>query len=227
MKDMFESLRLTDLPERNCGVIRGQSNTRPILWAIEENGTRAIVKDYSTNGFLYRNLIGRFLVWRESRALTRLGNLEGVPVLYRVIGGLALVIEEISGRNMEDMDRDKKLPAAFFRDLGELVQAVHDCGFAHCDLKRAPNILLGDNGRPHIVDWSASLSEGECRLSPLKYVYRRFLLDDFNAIVKLQLRHAPELVAPEDRRRYYHRGFAERCIRGLRDRGRDLLQKIA
>ena len=224
---MFESLRLTDLPLRNCGVIRGASNTRPTLWAVEENGIRAVVKDFSTNGFLYRNLMGRFLVWRESRALRRLGILEGVPVLYRVIGGLALVIEEISGRNMEDVKKDEKLPEGFFTDLRNLVEAIHECGFVHCDLKRAPNILLCENGRPHIVDWSASLSEGECRFYPLKSVYRRFLLDDFNAIVKLQLKHVPEMVGPEAKRRYYHRSMAERFIRSLRDRGRELLRKIA
>ncbi len=224
---MFESLKLSDLAKRQCGVLRKPSSTRPTLWVVEEDGVRAVVKDFSRNKFFYRNTMGRFLIWRESKAYRRLRDLKGVPTFYRVIGGLALVIEEIPGKSMEGLERGKKLTENFFAELRGLVENFHRCGLAHCDLKRAPNILMDPDGKPFIVDWSASISKREFRFFPLNLIYERFLLDDLNAIIKIQLRHSPEAITAEEKRRYYHRSKAEKMIRAIRDRLRELLQKLA
>lgn len=222
----FDSLKLSDLPRRQCGVVRKPSSTRPTLWVVEENGVRAVVKDYSTNKFFYRNTVGRFLIWRESKAYRRLRDLKGVPTFYGVIDGLALIIEEIPGKSIEGLEKEEKLSEAFFEELRGLVERFHSCGLAHCDLKRAPNILLGHDGKPYIVDWSASISKRQFRIFPLNLIYERFLLDDFNAIIKIQLRHSPDSVSTEEKRRYYHRGKGEKLIRAIRDRLRELLQKL-
>ncbi len=224
---MFDSLKISDLTEKQNTILRKGSNTRPTLWVVEEDGIRAVVKDFSTNGFLFRNIAGRFLVWRESKAYRRLKGLKGIPALYRVVDGLALVMEEISGRNVENIERDTRLPNEFFDDLEALVQRVHERGIAHCDLKRAPNTILGRDGSPHVIDWGASISDREFRFFPINIIYRRFLLDDYMAIIKLKLRHCPEAVSSEDMARYNHRSRAERLIRDIRNRLRELLQKIA
>ncbi|MGD9319438.1 MAG: RIO1 family regulatory kinase/ATPase [Desulfobacteraceae bacterium] len=224
---MFESLKISDLPHRNLGVLRKPSSTRPTLWLVEENGMRAVVKDYSSNRFLYRNTIGRFLLWRERKAYRRLKGLRGVPTCYRVIDGLAIVIEEISGRNIEGLENEKGLSQEFFHQLQELVKNVHSRGLAHCDLKRAPNILLGHDERPYLVDWSASISKREFWLFPLNLIFQRFLQDDLNAITKMRLRHCPESVSPDEARRYFHRSRTEEMIRSVRDKLRNWLQRIA
>ncbi|MBW1998663.1 MAG: hypothetical protein JRJ29_11940 [Deltaproteobacteria bacterium] len=194
---------------------------------VEENGVRAVVKDFSSNGLLYRNTVGRFLIWREAKAYRRLKGLEGVPRFFRVMDGLALVVEEIPGRSMEDLEKDTTLPEEFFQSLKALVKAVHDRGLAHCDLKRAPNVILGEDSSPYIIDWSSAISWREFRFFPLNLIYRRFLQDDLNAIIKLQLRHCPESISSGELRRYHHRGKIERLVRRIRDEARDLLQKIA
>ncbi|MFH1487702.1 MAG: RIO1 family regulatory kinase/ATPase [Pseudomonadota bacterium] len=224
---MFESLTLADLLKKKCAVLREPSSTRPALWVVEEEGVRAVVKDYSLNGFLFRNFVGRFLAWREEKAYRRLRGLRGVPHFYRVIDGLALVMEEIQGKSLEGLERESRLSEAFFVDLKALIRSVHRRGLAHCDLKRAPNTLLGNDGLPYIVDWSAGISLREFRPYPLNLIFRRFLRDDLDAIVKLQLRHCPETVSSEDRARYDHRGRLERLVRAIRDNLRELLQKIA
>ena len=224
---MFKSLKLTDLHEPQYRILRSPSSTRPTLWAVEENGSRAVVKDFSRNGFLFRNVIGRFLIWRENKAYRRLRGLEGVPRFYNVIDGLAIVVEEISGGNIEGLERENPLEETFFHDLRRLVERVHDRGLAHCDLKRAPNVLIGENGKPYIVDWSASVSKSEFRFFPLNNIYKRFLTDDFNAITKIKLTHIPDSVSPEEKRRYYYRSKGEKLIRTIRDRLRELLQKVA
>lgn len=224
---VFADLTLSDLPHRQCGVIRGQSSTRPVLWVLEEGGVRAVVKDYSANGFLFRNIIGRFLVWRECKAYRRLQGLEGVPVFYGTVGGLAAVFEELPGRNVEGLEHETRLPETFFQDLRALVESIHKRGLAHCDLKRAPNTIIGPDGKPYIVDWSAAIARREFRFYPLTLIYQRFIQDDLNAIIKLQLRHCPETIDPEEMKRYLQRGPTERMIRCIRDLARDILQKVA
>lgn len=223
----FEGLKLSALSAGRGRVLRRPSSTRPALWLLEEGGRRAVVKDYRPNGFLFRHTVGRFLVWRERKAYRRLRGLEGVPALYAVIDGLALVMEEIDGEPVEGLEKEGRLTDRFFRDLEALVRAFHARGLAHCDLKRAPNILLGRDGRPYLVDWSAALFAGELRFFPLNRLYERFLQDDLNALIKLRLRHRPEGVTPEERRRYLERGPVERVVRRIRDRAREWLQRMA
>jgi len=226
-KFMFDSLELSNIPEKQCAILRRHSSTRPKICVVEENGVRAVVKDFSTGRFIFRNTVGRFLVWREAKAYKRLENIRGIPALYRVIDGLAIVIEEIPSTNLEDLETEKKLPDKFFDDLRDLVDRCHERGMAHCDLKRAPNTLLGHDGLPYVIDWGASISEREFRLFPLSHVYRRFLLDDYMAIIKLKLRHVPGAVTREERKRYNYRSSAEKFIRAIRDRLREILQKVA
>jgi serine/threonine protein kinase len=222
-----ESLTLSNLPEKRTATLRKPSSTRPALYRIEEGDARAVVKDFNANGRVFRNLIGRFLIWREKKAYRSLKGLKGVPALYGVVGGLALVIEEIQGRSIERFDEEERLPIRFFEALRDLVERVHQRGLCHCDLKRAANVLVGDDGSPYLIDWSAAILEREFRFFPARRIYERFLLDDRNAVIKLQLRHCPEAIPVEDLRRYQNRSAAERAVRKLRDRARRLLQKLA
>jgi serine/threonine protein kinase len=111
--------------------------------------------------------------------------------------------------------------------LRDLLGKVHRRGLCHCDLKRAANVLVGDDERPYIIDWSAAILEREFRFFPASLIYKRFLRDDSHAVIKLQLRHCPEAIPPEALRQYRNRGAAERAIRKLRDGARDFLQKVA
>ena len=114
---MFDSIQLRDLPKRRLHTLREPTSTRPALWVVEEDGHKAVVKDYSVNGILYRNAIGRFLVWREAKAYRRLRGLRGVPAFHRVINGLAVVLEQIPGRTVEGLEKERPLPKAFFDNL--------------------------------------------------------------------------------------------------------------
>ncbi len=223
---MFDSLKLSDLPQRQCAVLRRSSSTRPTVWRIEENEVRAIVKDFSSNRFFFRNTVGRFLVRREAKAYEKLVSLEGVPTLYRVIDGLALVIEEIPGIDLGTAKRGTRLPENFFNALKNLVESYHERGLAHCDLKRAGNILLGHDGLPYIIDWAAVIFKTEFRLFPLNYIYKRMIRDDYNAITKRKLYYIPELVSEDEKMKYEHRSWPEKWLRALRDRLRKILQKI-
>lgn len=223
----FEDLRISDLLRRQTGVLREGSSTRPFLWTLEENGVDAVVKDFSRNGILFRHTVGRFLVWREKKAYRRLRGLKGVPTLYRVIDGLALVLERIPGESLENLEKRRRLPKSFFDALEEVIGDAHARGVAHCDLKRAPNLLVGRDGKPYVVDWSAAVCRSELPFFPFNLVYRRLLRDDLHAITKMQLRHCPEEIGRERLVEYHRRSAAEILIRRIRDYLRDLLKRLA
>jgi hypothetical protein len=94
-------------------------------------------------------------------------------------------------------------------------------------MKRAANVLLGDDGMPYLIDWGAAICESEFRFYPLSLIYRRFLLDDLLAVIKHKLRNQPHRVSAADRARYEYRSLAERAIRAIRDRLRRMGQKVA
>jgi tRNA A-37 threonylcarbamoyl transferase component Bud32 len=223
---MLESLKLSSLTEAHCEILRHSSNTRPVIWVVEEKGVRAIVKDFSNSRFLYRNIIGRFLIWRERRAYEILKGLKGIPACYGVIDGLALTLEQIPSRPLKKHNKNIKLSDTFFDELKNIVDSFHKRGLAHCDLKNGANVLVGRDGRPYIVDWSGSISEKEFGFFPLNRIYLRFVLDDHFAIIKLKMRYAPETVTLEEKTQYAHRSRMERSIRDIRDRLRKILKKI-
>lgn len=224
---MFQSLTLKNLAEKQIGVMRKPTNTRPIIRLVEENGVRGVVKDFSVNGFAYRNTIGRFLLWRERLVYERLRGTKGIPTLYRKVGGLALVFSHIEGKNLEHLSPGDTPDVTFFERLTDLIHECHDRGVAHCDLKRSANVMIDASGTPYILDWAAAITAKEFCIYPFTLIHKRFMKDDFNAVTKLKMRYYPESIGDEEKRAYMHRGAGERAIRAVRDFARKWLQKIA
>jgi RIO-like serine/threonine protein kinase len=109
--------------------------------------------------------VARRLLARERAALRRLDGLEGVP---RVVDDPALrgpgdprdvlVRSWIEG---EALPGAAALPADFFDRLDELVAAVHARGVCHNDLHKEPNVVVGRDGYPWLVDFQlASVHRG-------------------------------------------------------------------
>ena len=224
---MFQSLTIKNLAKSQIGLMRQPTSTRPVIRSVEENGVQVVVKDFSVNGFVYRNTIGRFLVWREGRAYQRLKGVKGIPALFRKVNGLALVISKVPGKNLEHLSGKEKPDLDFFKKLTGLIRECHERGVAHCDLKGSGNTMIDDFGRPYIVDWSAAITDSEFCVYPLTTIYKMFVEDDLKAVTKLKLRFCPECITDEERRKYVQRGRGERAIRAVRDFARKCLQEIA
>jgi serine/threonine protein kinase len=107
-------------------------------------------------------------VLKEGRALARVRS----PYVARCYGierqgGVpALVVEYVPGRNLRQEQQARPLGLGRALELtGQLAEglaAVHACGRLHRDLK-PDNVLLGDDGRPRLVDFglAAELASAE------------------------------------------------------------------
>ena len=218
---------LGNLPQKSTKVLRPSTSTRPIIWLAEQEGKRLVVKDFSHNRFFYRNIFGRFLIWREAKAYRRLGRIKGIPRYYGVLDGLAIITEFIDGKTVKQIEKEGHLPPSFFEKLKDLIDAFHKRGIAHCDLKRTPNVIVASDGNPYILDWAASVSSSECKFYPLTKIYDRLIRDDEMAVIKMKLRHVPEMVTRRERALYNRRSPAENFMRSVRDKLRQWLQKVA
>lgn len=107
-----------------------------------------------------RAVLARTLLARERAALARLDGLAGVPRLSRHDRGRPdeLVRTHLAGVPLQHAAR---IPRDFFDRLDELVVALHARGVCHNDLHKEPNILVGTDGRPALLDFQlASVHAG-------------------------------------------------------------------
>ena len=107
-------------------------------------------------------------------------------------------------KNLEHLSERESLNLEFFQKLIRLIQKCRRHSVAHCDLKMSSFFLY-----------------------PFTIIYKKFIDDDFKAVIKRKMRYCPQEITDEEKRNYPHRVFGERTVRAVRDAGRRWLQKIA
>ncbi len=87
--------------------------------------------------------------------------------------------------------------------------------------------MIDEFGNPHIVDWAAATTSEEFSIYPLRIIYKKFIEDDFKAVIKLKMCYCHGGLTDEEKRDYAHRNIAEPTTRAIRDVARRCLQRIA
>lgn len=116
------------------------------------------------------SLSGALLARREARLMQRAAGIAGVPACLGSVAPCGLAHDFVPGRPLQRNDR---LSDAFFPQLAELVAALHARDMAYVDLEKRENILLGDDGRPHLIDYQISYAAPRGplgRLSPRRWM---------------------------------------------------------
>jgi hypothetical protein len=108
--------------------------------------------------------IAHVLLAREAHALRALEGTPGVPQLSDApawVGAPSLAGEVPAERDVlvrtfvegQALHRAEQLPEDFFERLAELVAEVHERGVCHNDLHKEQNVVVGEDGRPGLVDF--------------------------------------------------------------------------
>lgn len=144
--------------------------------------------------------IGRFLTRREHEMYAALQDLPGVPRLIGMVGKQGFLHEFVPGH---PLGRDERVSDTFFAELMAMLDEIHRRDMAYVDLNKRQNILMGDDGRPYLIDFQISLNlppVGWRRLWPVRWLLRRFQHADRYHTLKHKRRLRPDLLSDDERR---------------------------
>jgi len=132
------------------------SRRNPDVLLVEHAGERLVVKDFAPRGALVRATIGRVIAAREARAYQRLAGHPAVPRFRGWIDELAFALEYRPGRRMSRRLAGR-VPADFLARLDDALAEMHRRGVAHLDLRHRSNVLVGEDGRPVLIDFGSAV----------------------------------------------------------------------
>jgi hypothetical protein len=111
--------------------------------------------------------LGRRLAEREHRALSRLADLPQIPTPLGPVyaGGVrlrnAVARAYVAGH---PLGKDERVAPTFFPALRRALREMHVRGIAYVDLHKRENVIVGDDGRPYLVDFQISFDVTHPRL---------------------------------------------------------------
>jgi len=97
--------------------------------------------------------IGRVLIGHEARLYEHLDGIPGVPRFLGHWQNYGLMHEYVEGHQLA---RGEWVGDEFFPQLSALIGQVHQRHTAYVDLEKRENILVGDDGRPYLIDFQIS-----------------------------------------------------------------------
>lgn len=153
--------------------------------------------------------LGRCLAEREHRALARLASLPQVPAPLGPVYAKGRRLRNAVARAFipgHPLGKDERVGADFFPALQAALRAMHRRGIAYVDLHKRENIIVGDDGRPYLVDFQICFDVTQPRLRWLpgvQFVFDQLCVGDLYHLEKHVRRsdasartyHAPEIPA--------------------------------
>lgn len=97
--------------------------------------------------------LGRVLTEHEIRLYTLAQGIAGVPTFVGRWGATGFAHEYVEGRPLA---KDAALGDCFFGQLAAILEGLHRRDIAYVDLEKRENILLGEDGRPYLIDFQIS-----------------------------------------------------------------------
>jgi hypothetical protein len=163
----------------------------------------AVLKLGRTTDFLSLPMdwLGNYLEGREYCVLQRIQDIPGVPRLIGQIGSNGLLREFVPGH---PLGRREAVSDSFFAELESILKALHARHIAYVDLNKRQNILVGNDGRPYLIDFQISLHippTGWGRFWPFRWLLARFQQADTYHYLKHKRRLRPDLLTPAERAR--------------------------
>ncbi len=153
----------------------------------------------------------RYLLRREARVYEALSGVKGFAHYFKFLDGKWLILEWAEGslyRFADLGDRER-----FFTEFRRILDAMHERGVAHGDLKKKENLLVAPDGCPIVLDLGTAVIKRQGFGWLLFSSFKRF---DNNAWIKHKYRGRFTAISDDDRR-FFRPTLLERASRALRN----------
>jgi hypothetical protein len=183
----------------NPGVSGGEVTADPVRAVLK------VQRTYPYYGIPVR-WMGRFIANHEIGVYEALQGIPGIPRFLGRWESTGFLHEFVPGTELR---KNLPLTPLFFQQLGQLFQSIHQRNIAYVDSNKRENILLGDDGRPWLIDFQISY---HCWKIPgadflVKAIFRRFVRADWYHFYKHKTILLPEACSAEDFELARKRGF--------------------
>ena len=153
--------------------------------------------------FLPLAWLGRRIARHEARLLTLLADLPNVPTLMGPVHLDGKPAPHVMARQYIEghpLARHETVSEDFFPRLQSTLNTMHARNIAYVDLHKRENIIVDDQGHPHLIDFQVSfvLPTG-LRGLPLRWLFRLYKMGDRHHLLKHIHRHRPDQL-PADAR---------------------------
>ena len=159
------------------------------LFTLEWNGQTVVLKDVTARPLWMRLAWGRWTLRREATGMIAAEGLPGVPRVLARVGRDAILLEMIPGCTLAKTDSP---PVEYFDRLSALMEALHQRGVAHGDLRRT-NLMIDEQGRPYVLDFaSAVVMRSGVWGFIWRWVYRSCVRIDQSKVARLKASYYPD-----------------------------------
>jgi len=200
----MRALGKSDLPATitcDLGPCRHVVTIKHDFWAAtafyeSATGERVVLKIGRTVEFagMPMEWIGRWLCRREMHFYKRLADLPNVPKLLGTVGRTGFVHAFVPG---QPLSKERPVPDGFFDRLLEVFERLHERKIAYVDTNKPQNILQGDDGQPHLIDFQISFDLNMWYGTPLsKWIFRKLVAEDRYHVLKHKKRFRPDELTP-------------------------------
>ena len=149
--------------------------------------------------------IGRLHAWHESTMYQALSDVQAVPRFLGRFGKHGFIHEYIEGH---ELHKGEQVADDFFETLYAAIDTIHQRKMAYVDLEKCENVLVGDDGKPYLIDFQIAYHlprkyGGE--LWPIRWLRRRLQQSDLYHLRKLQRRTRPDQLSEQELRESYRK----------------------
>ena len=198
----FESLSREDIEQYVIGELGRPKWRDALIRIIEIDGVRAILKDVHGRHWFYRYTLGRWTLGRERYIYKLLEGIDGIPRMYGMIDRDGLLIEYVDGAHIsrKKIHRGEYVvPEDLYDRCFAVLNAMHERGVFHLDLRNKKNFLMGEGGEVHVIDFASSYSLP--RWLPFRGVLVRLLSwFDHAGVLKMKRAISPEWLTEDEAR---------------------------
>lgn len=166
---------------------------------LSESGERVVLKVGRTQDYAGLPLLwlGRWLCNRETRFYRACQDLPNVPRMLGRVGKTGFAHAYVSGR---PLSKEHPIPNALFDELFELLDTLHQRNIAYVDTNKPQNILQGEDGHPHLIDFQISFDLHDFGNNFItRAILRRLQKEDRYHILKHKRKLRPDLLTEAEK----------------------------